>query len=558
MNSFNEKVALYLFLLRESKWIIAVSIIMGLIVGTSSMVLISFIIKIAHNGSSDNNLFNIFSFVGLLSVRAFSAIMSSILLIKIAQNIVMKLRIILSKKILSLALQKLEQLGEARLLASLTDDIPTIAEAFYQIPNILISITTILICFIFIGNISNYLLSATLLVMALGVGIYTIFAIKGNRCFEKSREIHDTLYKHFKTLTMGFKEIKINKERREYFLSDEIGDTCKRNHNYNIRGQKMYSFADGFGEVFFFVPVGISLFVFSKLNIVSQEDIITYIFAVIYCIGPVSNLVGVLPMIARANVAASRIDKLMRSLDEGENSCVYPVIDRRNIVKRANRLELNEITYAYEGGNGSKGFAIGPLYLKLNSGDIVFLTGGNGSGKSTLVKLIAGLYFPEKGNVKLNGVKINENNIEWYYKHFGVIFSDCFLFENLIGIDEKILSDDVKIYLEKFGVDHKTNIHKGKYTSLALSDGERKRIALLSMLLEDKEIYIFDEWAAHQDIKFKEMFYTEILKTLKRRQKIVLVITHDDQYFRFADRIVRMDFGVIKGDEIHPSDLAGR
>jgi putative pyoverdin transport system ATP-binding/permease protein len=554
INNFKEKAALYLLLLRESKWVIIVSIMMGLIVGTSTMLLISLIIKIAREGSSNNYSFYLFSFVGLLGVRAFSAIMSSVLLIKIAQNVVMKLRIILSKKILNLALRQLEQLGEARILACLTNDIPTIAEAFYQIPSIIISIATILICTVFIGIISFYLLLTTLLVMALGVGIYTNFAIKGNNYFRKSREVHDTLYEHFKTLTNGFKEIKINKARREYFLSDEIGVACKKNLKYNIRGQKLYSLADGLGQVFFFVPVGVALFLFSESNLISQDHIVFYIFTVIYCIGPVSNLVGEFPVIARAKVAASRIDELIRSLDEAGNNHIYPTIDHGNIVKGTNKLELRKITYVHERINGDKGFSIGPLNLVLNAGEIVFLAGGNGSGKSTLAKLIAGLYFPKTGSVKLNGIKINEYNIEWYYKHLAIIFSDCFLFENLIGADKKEISIEAKKYLKKFGVNNKTRIFEGKYTSLALSDGERKRIALISMLLEDRDIYIFDEWAAHQDFKFKEMFYTEILRILKRRQKIVLVITHDDQYFRFADRIVKMDFGKINGTNIHCSD----
>jgi putative ATP-binding cassette transporter len=398
----------------------------------------------------------------------------------------------------------------------------------------------------------------TLLVAVLGLSIYQNFAIKGNRYFKKSRGIHDILYKHFKTLTNGFKEIKIDRKRREYFLSSEIGDACKRAFDYNVCGYKKYSFADGFGQLFFFVPVGISLFVFARLNVVSQEHIIVYIFAVIYCIGPVSNLVGVIPIIAHASVAAGRIDKLMRSLDNGANSCVYPAKDQNKIAKRVNKLELRDIAYVYEKGNGSKGFAVGPLNLVLNAGDIVFLTGGNGSGKSTLVKLIAGLYFPKKGDVKLNGIKINENNLEWYYEHFGIIFSDCYLFENLIGEGEKTLSDEAKRYLKRFRVNNKTRIHEGRFASLDLSDGERKRIALISMLLQDKDIYIFDEWAANQDVEFKKMFYAEILRTLKLRRKIVLVITHDDQYFRFADRIVRMDVGTINVNKMHGSSLAGR
>lgn len=546
MKNFKEKATLYLFLIKEAKWIIIVSIIMGLIAGTSATFLIPLIIKIAREGTQNNYLLSLFFFLGLLSARALSVIMSSVLLITLSQNVVMKLRIILSEKIIKLDLPQIERLGEARLLACLTEDIPFIAMAFSEIPSISINIATLVICITYICFISIHLMWSTLLIMVVGLGIYTIFAGKGHEYFKKSRETHDTLYEHFKTLTKGFKEIKINQERRVYFLSNEIGGTCKKDFNYNIRAQKMYALADGLGQLFFFVPVGLALFVFLPLNIVSPENIVVYIFAIIYCIGPVGALVNMIPLMARANVASSRIDQLMRLLD-GSNKNTHPdfAIARRDKVKRINKLELNEITYMHEGNNGDSGFSIGPLNLELNAGDIVFLTGGNGSGKSTLVKLIAGLYFPKKGDLKLNGIKVTKNNIEWYYRHFSVIFSDCFLFQNLIGTDEKEISHEARKYLKKFRIDNKTRIHEGKYTSLALSDGERKRIALISTLLEDKDIYVFDEWAANQDFKFKEMFYADILKVLKCRGKIVLVVTHDDQYYKFADHIVRMDYGKI-------------
>ncbi len=88
-----------------------------------------------------------------------------------------------------------------------------------------------------------------------------------------------------------------------------------------------------------------------------------------------------------------------------------------------------------------------------------------------------------------------------------------------------------------------TSGSRRRLSTVALSQGQRKRLALLTALLEDRPIYVFDEWAADQEPGFREWFYTRILSQLKARGKTVVVITHDDRYFDCADQIVRLDFG---------------
>ena len=83
----------------------------------------------------------------------------------------------------------------------------------------------------------------------------------------------------------------------------------------------------------------------------------------------------------------------------------------------------------------------------------------------------------------------------------------------------------------------------GRFSTLDLSTGQRKRLAMVAALLDDKPIYIFDEWAADQDPGFRRYFYEGLLGELKARGKTVLAVTHDDRYFGVADRVVKRGEG---------------
>lgn len=85
----------------------------------------------------------------------------------------------------------------------------------------------------------------------------------------------------------------------------------------------------------------------------------------------------------------------------------------------------------------------------------------------------------------------------------------------------------------------------GQFSTVDLSQGQRKRLALLTAYLEDRPIYLFDEWAADQDPVFKEIFYTEILSSLRQRRKAVVVISHDDRYYKLGDQVIKLENGKI-------------
>jgi putative pyoverdin transport system ATP-binding/permease protein len=97
-------------------------------------------------------------------------------------------------------------------------------------------------------------------------------------------------------------------------------------------------------------------------------------------------------------------------------------------------------------------------------------------------------------------------------------------------------------------LDRKVTVADGVFSTVELSQGQRKRLALVMTYLEDRPFYVFDEWAADQDPLFKELFYTVLLCDLKSRGKTVVVITHDDHYYHVADRCVRLEDGRIVED----------
>jgi putative ATP-binding cassette transporter len=201
-----------------------------------------------------------------------------------------------------------------------------------------------------------------------------------------------------------------------------------------------------------------------------------------------------------------------------------------------------------------KGFLLGPISFSWQPGELIFIIGGNGSGKSTLAKLITGLYPPLSGAIYLNGKRITQDNVEWYRQHFSAIFYDFYLFDSFLGFDRPNLDQEVENYLMQLQLAHKVTIKNGVLSTTELSQGQRKRLALLTAYLEDRPIYVFDEWAADQEPRFRELFYKQILLQLKERGKIVIVISHDDRYFHLADHIIKLDYGAVESEQtVQPS-----
>jgi multidrug/microcin transport system ATP-binding/permease protein len=275
----------------------------------------------------------------------------------------------------------------------------------------------------------------------------------------------------------------------------------------------------------------------------NTEVAATYSLTLLFLRTPMLQAVGALPTLLSAQVAFGKLKSLkLAEYDEAFTPAIA--------AKQWQTLELRDLMFSYEGKEEGAGFGVGPLNLTITRGELVFLIGGNGSGKSTMAMLLTGLYQPRSGQILLDGVPVTAENAEQYRQIFSAVFTDFHLFGQLIGPqggqpDPRVVED----WLQRLKMKEKLQFSGNEVTNLQLSQGQRKRVALLLAAAEGRDFLLLDEWAADQDPQFRRTFYRELLPQLRDMGKTVLAISHDDHYFEHADRLLEMRTG--KLTELH-------
>ena len=526
---------------------VAAAIVAGLVSGIASTTLLATINSVLAGHAGHARLV----FVLLCLLIPASAFFGQWLLVRLTAQASYDVRLKLCRQILFAPYAVAEEKGIPRLMAALAEDVPTVILAIAALPLLVTQLAIILGCLLYLSWLYWPLLLLLLVSMIVGVLSYRMAAARANYYFRLMREGYDAMFVAIRGLTEGLKELKLNLWRRDDFLQRELEPPIMTIRNHAIRGNTIGQAAANGGQTLFFVFIGLVLFVAPHLSNASHDVLFGYTVTVLFMIAPLTLLLNQMPILSRAYVAAKKIDALGLALDSQplENSA------DRTPPSPWKQLEMAGVVHRYRHDGPVDEFHLGPLNLAFKPGELVFLIGGNGSGKTTLVKLLMGLYEPEKGEILLDGRAVTLDWRDEYRQHFSVVFYDFFLFERLLGIDQPALEAKGAEYLEQLELDHKVRIEGGKFSTLGLSQGQRKRLALLTSYLEDRSIYIFDEWAADQDPMFKEIFYYRILPDLKALGKTVIVITHDDRYYELADRIIKLDRGQLEYDRypVHSS-----
>jgi putative ATP-binding cassette transporter len=484
-------------------------------------------------------------FFGLMLVKLVSSAYSRILQSRFAEDTLRALYERLSRSVATTPYRQLERIGIPRILALLTEDVPVLGFAIQNLPSLLINGVVLIACGAYLAWLSWPTFLGTLGLIAVGALVYRVFHAKAQQDIRRARNDRDALFRHFRALTEGIKELKLHRGRREAFFSEDIGETTNRLRLHNLAATKSYVIADLCSNAFFYSMIGLLLFALPLVVRLPFESLTGYIFAFLYLMSPMWAIIGNLPVLNRGEVALRKIEECCLSLVAPTDGEMCPACAEVTSPAWA-RLEMQGATFSYasrESRNGA--FALGPIDFALHPREVVFVVGGNGSGKSTFAKLLTGLYSPQDGVIRLDDHPVSDGNREWYRQHFSAVFSDFYLFDNLLGLSAPDLDAHAREYLARLQLDRKIQITRGRLSSTALSQGQRKRLALLTAYLEDRPICVFDEWAADQDPSYKEVFYRHLLPDLRNRGKAVVVITHDDRYFHLGDRVIKLDYGKV-------------
>lgn len=470
-------------------------------------------------------------------------------MIQITQELVYEKRTVLINNILNTPFFKFEKIEKSEIYSGLRDDTSVISDT----PNIIIgcitNIVTLLCCFIYLGVMNPYGLIVSIVIIILAAGLYFLIGNSANRLWEQTRDIQNQFFGFINDMVEGFKELYTNSRKKLEFKND-IDVSNVQFRDMNSLASKKYVNAFVIGELLFVIVIGVVAYIFPLIfKSIDSDTLRNYVFVFLYMTGPVNGVLGSIPNIVRTRISWNRLHRLMEKTNANKEDLAIASNHSSEAKSEHQKLALEKVEFQYDSYDQS--FSIGPVTHTFNTGEITFITGGNGSGKTTLAKVITGLYKPDQGKIMLNGKELNYWEIG---ENFSCVFSDFYLFKRLYGIDFEQKNEEIDHYLNLLQIQDKLRIHDGIFSSLDLSTGQRKRMALLLSYLEDKRFVMFDEWAADQDPQFRKYFYEELLLELKEKGKSVIVITHDDRYFPLADKIIKMNLGQVEhvsdGDKI--------
>jgi len=524
---------------------IVLAVVTSSVAGVSYTMLIA-LIKRALKGdltSQPKVVWIFFAFCLAIPICGFA---SQMVLLYLTSKASYELRIQLSRQILAAPLRQLERLGPPRLLATITQDIGSVIELVTVLPQMLTQLAMMMGCVVYLGWLSWRLLLIMLGCMAIGLLTHQLPLLRAFRYFRLMREQWDAMYKAFHGVIMGSKELKLNRLRREAFLLEQLEPAAAGLRDYGMKGNAIAMAVSNWGQILFFIFIGLLLFVTPSLITIEPQVLIGYTIAVLFLITPLTMILNQIPALERAYLAAERIEELGFSLSATKPETLAPSSSPDTTW---HRLDLVNLTHSYSQDGGNTEFELGPINLTFYPGELIFLIGGNGSGKTTLVKLLMGLYEPESGEICVDEKRITLKEQDDYRQRFSVVFYDFYLFERLFGFEAEDIDAQSQKYLDLLQLSHKLTIKDGNLSTVDLSQGQRKRVTLLNAYLEDRPIYVFDEWAADQDPQFKRIFYHELVPELKSRGKTVIVISHDDRYYGLADRLIKLESGKVEYDQ---------
>jgi putative pyoverdin transport system ATP-binding/permease protein len=556
------------FLFRYSPKNIVFSALLGLICGFANtwvLVLIN-----AHLKGAMATEHEIWKYAAVCLVVMFTYFAARVSIARLTLWSAFDLRLQIAHQWVNKPLYELERNGNAKLLSAITQDVEELSVTMRALPFLCVDYAIVVGCFGYLAYLSWQLLLALLAVIALLTTVKKTQQGQYERALGAAHHHSGKLLSTFIAMERGIKELKMNRARWNAFYVGELYQTSESLRDLSFKSEVLFAFTNSFGELGYFIFAATLIYGAPLMHNISVDLIISFAFTVIYLRVPLDHVLASPMQMARAQVALNNLESLgvfehrsslsvdkLRQLTAREQVAVTVEADaklREQVPKNLETsLRFKAVEYKYEDTDGEGGFKFGPLDLTIHPRELLFITGGNGSGKTTFAKILCGLYPPSAGEIWLDDIRIQPENSNWYAQHFGTVFADSHLFSKLYGAEDlPQTSGMVAEYLKELKLQDKVKFEQGRFSTVALSQGQRKRLSLLVAYMEERPFYLFDEWAADQDPEFRKIFYFRLLRELKAKGKTIIVITHDDRYYHVADRVLKFE-----GGELRQEDFAG-
>ncbi|WP_455287936.1 cyclic peptide export ABC transporter [Cupriavidus necator] len=493
--------------------------------------------------------------LGLLAVLFGCGFGSQALLTALGHRVVYDMRLRMLKRVLDTDVERLEAIGGPTVYATLTKDIASIGMAFNRVPFVFYNGVLVLGGLLYLGWLSWQLFVLGAAVLGAGVLLAQRWVLRMRNLMKAVRDTDDRLYAGYQGAIDGRYELALNAWRKQSFYQRDFEPAAEFARAHEVRADRFWVLSLSFTATLI-LGLACAIFIAGDALGIPRERITAFVLVLMFLRMPLNDLVGTLPILMTGNVALRKIETL-RLAPYTEDFALHSANTAATPPAPGTPLiTLQDVRYDYPGQGDERGFRLGPVSLTLSAGETVFIVGGNGSGKSTLMKLLAGLYQPSAGSMALGDRPVGTAELPWYRSHFATVFSNAHLFARLVGPDGRFDAAVANAFLKRLHMDHKVAIRDDLLSTTQLSQGQRKRLALLAAYVEARPVLLLDEWAADQDPVFRAYFYESLLPELKRSGKTIVAVSHDDRYFHVADRVIRADSGVIRADSATDSAAA--
>jgi len=220
-------------------------------------------------------------------------------------------------------------------------------------------------------------------------------------------------------------------------------------------------------------------------------------------------------------------------------------------------LKVNSLSKKYKIGKNDFFYAVSDVSLELSPGEIVIISGPNGSGKTTLISMLGGMIKPSSGSISVMDkiiTDMDQKTLTYFRKqNIGFVFQTFRLIESLTVIE------NIQLVLNLNGINGPESfnkaealldllniLHKSKVFPEILSGGEKQRVAIARAIANNPGIILADEPTGSLDSKSGKETIELLSKIAKEEKKSVIIVSHDNRIFKYADRLFQMEDGVIK------------
>ena len=473
----------------------------------------------------------------------------SICMTDVSNKFAKKLRTNISTKINKLPLKYFDKHQTGDILSRVTNDVDTIAQTMNHSLGTLVSSVALFIGTIIMMFYTNWVMAITaILASFIGFGGMMIILKKSQKYFEAKQEELGNLNAHIEEIYSGLNVVKVynGKEDATKKFNEYNNKVCEANKKSQFLSglmQPLMGFISNFG----YVAVCIVGAILVKQEFITFGVIVAFITYVRLFTSPLAQIAQSMTQLQSTAAASERVFEFLDEKELSSQANITKTLDKSNI---KGKIEFENVVFQYEDSNKP---TINNFTSVANPGQKIAIVGPTGAGKTTMVNLLMKFYEINSGDIKIDGVSINDLTRENIHSLFTMVLQDSWLFEgtvneNIIYNREDVDNEKVKEVCKEIGLDHFIRTLPNGYNSKLsendnVSAGQRQLLTIARGMVEDTPFLILDEATSNVDTRTEELVQKAMDKLAENRTSFI--IAHRLSTIKNADLILVMKDGNI-------------